>query len=338
MTLYHKHFSHIYAEYEALNYRFSKKIISKLPASRVIKVNNYKDVFFRKTQSFHLQKKSKNIILAVKKSDFLYKGSDFAQSAGNQNFYYNALSLNCLYDCSYCYLQGMYPSANIVFFVNLDDYFTTTEKAVANRMFTDQPLFLSLSYDTDLLATEQIAPYCRHWIEFASSNPHLLCEIRTKCSNFKPLLDLEPNHNILFSWTISPEDVAKQHENNAPPTKQRIAAAKMAAERGWSIRLCFDPIIPLKNWRLLYDQCIDDAFDAIPLKQIHDCTIGTFRMSATHLKLARQRRPNSQLLQRNWETINGTSQPPPSERHALTSYVIKRITKWLPEKNIHLWL
>lgn len=29
--------------------------------------------------------------------------------------------MNCIFDCEYCYLKGMYPSGNLVVFVNLED-------------------------------------------------------------------------------------------------------------------------------------------------------------------------------------------------------------------------
>ena len=36
--------------------------------------------------------------------------------------------MNCVFDCEYCYLKGMYPSANLVVFVNLEDIFAEVEK------------------------------------------------------------------------------------------------------------------------------------------------------------------------------------------------------------------
>ena len=58
------------------------------------------------------------LILAIKKPPFIYKGTDILQDGGFKNFYYNTPFLNCLYNCDYCFLQGMYPSANMVVFVN----------------------------------------------------------------------------------------------------------------------------------------------------------------------------------------------------------------------------
>ena len=31
--------------------------------------------------------------------------------------------LNCIYDCKYCFLQGMFNSANYLVFVNYQDFF-----------------------------------------------------------------------------------------------------------------------------------------------------------------------------------------------------------------------
>ena len=35
-----------------------------------------------------------------------------------ENYYFSHM-LNCIYDCKYCFLQGMFNSANFVIFTNL---------------------------------------------------------------------------------------------------------------------------------------------------------------------------------------------------------------------------
>ena len=57
--------------------------------------------------------------------------------------------MNCVFDCEYCYLKGMYPSGNVVLFVNLDDIFDEVYKLLQKH-----PVYLCVSYDTDLLAVE----------------------------------------------------------------------------------------------------------------------------------------------------------------------------------------
>ena len=41
---------------------------------------------------------------------------------------------NCLFDCKYCFLQGMYSSANYVIFVNYEDYYEEIKKiSITNK-------------------------------------------------------------------------------------------------------------------------------------------------------------------------------------------------------------
>ena len=147
-------FSHLYVERAALDYSFAQSIITRFPRARIVPIDDYKSIFARPRQHFQIQKRSMKLILAVKKDRFLYPGSGHSQHFNLDNFYYNTLMFNCVYNCDYCYLQGMYPSANVVAFVNTPDYFEATRQAIAERSNIHQPLYVCISYDTDLLAFE----------------------------------------------------------------------------------------------------------------------------------------------------------------------------------------
>ena len=159
-------FSHVYIEQKALKYPLTKIILNKLKNSNIIECTHYKDIFNSYSNDFRVQKNYSNkIILAVKDDNFLYKGSALIQNQGFENFYYTPIILNCLYDCHYCFLQGMYPSAFIVIFVNIEDFY----KAVIDKLneLNNEKLFLSISYDSDLLALENITYLVADWLNFA---------------------------------------------------------------------------------------------------------------------------------------------------------------------------
>lgn len=40
---------------------------------------------------------------------------------------------NCIYDCRYCFLQGMYSSANYVIFVNFEDFDKEIEEVIQDN-------------------------------------------------------------------------------------------------------------------------------------------------------------------------------------------------------------
>ena len=330
-------FSHIYIEESAVPYQWAQRILNRFPKATVIRIGDYKEVFVRSGQNFRLQKASMKLILAVKKDRFLYPGSPNAQNFGLKNFYYNALILNCLYDCAYCYLQGMYASGNPLLFVNLGDYFTATRQALERRGDPHSPLYLAISYDTDLLAFESIVPYCREWIEFTRNTPELLIEIRTKSANYGSIRDLAPTDQVILAWTISPPSVARAHERGAPPLAHRLKAAKRAIDDGWQVRLCFDPVLRTENWLEHYASCIEETFKTIPADRIRDVTVGGFRVSAAHFKKMRSVRHDSELLYYPYERRGNVLSYPESENTELIEFMMEKLKTHIPENRIETW-
>lgn len=109
-----RNFKTIYVEEAAYEYEITSYVLENNTAARVVDIKSYKDVFNRSKQDYGFQKLYPSLILAVKKDGFVYTGSNMCQSFGYMNTYYATLMLNCIYDCEYCFLQGMYNSANIV--------------------------------------------------------------------------------------------------------------------------------------------------------------------------------------------------------------------------------
>ena len=69
--------------------------------------------------------------------------------------------LNCVYDCRYCFLQGMYSSANYVLFVNYEDF----EGAIAEEIGENNGGGVYYSgYDCDSLALEPVSNFCSHFL------------------------------------------------------------------------------------------------------------------------------------------------------------------------------
>ncbi|NLC68901.1 MAG: radical SAM protein, partial [Clostridiaceae bacterium] len=154
-ALFKAYFSHVYIEKKAMNHSNSKKILEHFRQAEIVEINHYKDVFSRAKQDYCMQKHSPKLILAVKDDDFVYRGAPLCEDFGNANFYYASTVMNCIYDCEYCYLQGMYATANIVVFVNIEDFFGEVESLLKKR-----PVYLCISYDSDLLALEKILGHC----------------------------------------------------------------------------------------------------------------------------------------------------------------------------------
>ena len=331
-----KKFSHIYVEEEAFAYPRTQAILKRFPKSEVVTIADYQNVFGRGRQDFWRQKASPKLILAKKKDNFLYAGNDFLQSNAIPNFSYNALVLNCPYDCHYCYLQGMYSGANIVAFVNLEDYFAAAESGYRNRPDPQQPMPLAISYDTDLLALEGILGYAREWIDWARNFPDVLVEIRTKSAQARLFREIPPTDSVRMAWTLSPESIAERYESGAPSLKARIQALNEAASLGWRISLCIDPILQVPGGQQIYEDFMAQLAETLPWEAIERVELGVFRMSSNFFKRM-QKRPDTDLLQYPYEHANNTVSYNREEREQLVEWVSQQLHNTISEKKIFIW-
>lgn len=285
-------FSHIYIEEEIKDSAMTKKITSFFPHASKIIIHDYRDVFNRKKQSHALQKSSQNLILAKKKNDFLYSASPVCQSFDYANFYYTTTMMNCIYDCEYCFLKGMYPSGNLVIFVNIEDFLNEIE----NRL-KEHSIYLCVSYDTDMLALEPITQYAKILSEFTEKHPSLCIEIRTKGTYSQDWKNVCVSERVILAFTLSPEYVISHYEHGTPALTKRIAMIQEAMALGYPVRLCFDPIIAFQGYEKEYLEMVRLVKESIDLKRVKDISIGSFRISKNYLKDMRKQYPSSSVLQ-----------------------------------------
>lgn len=345
---YHKPFSHIYVEDRARNHPLTEMILKRFSDAQIISISNYMEVFSSHRQDFVAQKNSQKLILAVKellsdKDTLVYPGSPVCQDFGHHHFYYTSSIMNCPYDCEYCYLQGMYPSSHMVLFLNLGEIFQQVE-----ALLQQHPVYLCISYDTDLLALEGLTGYVSRWIDFAEKHPTLTIECRTKSAAIASLPDtLSPalSQRFILAWTLSPASVIERYEHHTPSLDTRLTAICQALERGYRIRLCFDPMLRIPDWRGLYHDLFHTVFRTIQQKypnalsngQIADISLGTFRISREYLGQMRRNRPDSLLIQYPFQSENGFCSYGSGADQEMMEYAISELNQWISKENIFFW-
>ncbi len=328
-------FSHLYIEQAVADAPKTRQLRERFPKAEIVLVDDYQEVFGRGGQDFAAQKKSPKLIIARKKEDFLYSGNQYVQNLDQPHFCYTALVLNCLYDCRYCYLQGMYASANLVVFVNSESYFQAVEKRLSQLPDADS-LLLALSYDTDLLALEKVTGTLREWLPFIRSHPRLITEVRTKSAAYAALADEEPCERMILAWTLSPETVARDHEPLTPGLGHRLRAAREAIDAGWPVRLCFDPLLRVPDWQKHYRELVETTFSVLKPEDIYDVSVGVFRLANPYYDRMRKMR-RSRLLHYPMTRANNAVSYSSVERREMTDWFLSELRRYLSEKHIHLW-
>ncbi len=329
---YNPFFSHIYIEESVWDHPRTREILAKYPSAKVIQIRHYKDVFCRSKQSYKLQHRSQNLILAAKRGTLLYEGAPVCQSFGNQYFYYTSCMMNCIFDCEYCYLKGMYPSANVVIFVNLEDIFAEVE-----RMLRCHPLYLCVSYDTDLLALERIIGYVRQWCMFTERHQDLTIEIRTKCANQSFVRNVQQIPGVIYAFTLSPRAVIETYEHHTPSLTERLSCAAELIRAGCPVRLCFDPMIYLNGWKEHYAEMLEQVYDTIDMSKIMDVSVGTFRVSQEYLKKMRKQEPGSAVVWFPFQNENGYCHYPKELMERMECFLVGNLEKKMSKEKIFRW-
>ncbi len=283
----------IYIENEVKDHPRVQSILKKFQKKSPIYVDRYASVFNKKNQNFRIQKKYPSLILAQKKNGyFLQTPSDFG--IGNSNNFYFSHMYNCIYDCEYCFLQGMYSSADYVLFVNFEDFEKAIKEKISSLKNVKSTFFSG--YDCDSLAFEKVSGFVRYFLPFFKKFPDADIELRTKSIQMDPLLSMKPMSNCIVAFSLMPTEIAKNLDRKAPPIEKRINTISKLASRGWKIGLRFDPLIHGQNWKTIYIKLFDEIFKKIDNKKIHSITLGPLRFPKAMFKKIININPESKLL------------------------------------------
>jgi spore photoproduct lyase len=220
----------------------------------------------------------------------------------------------------------MYESANVVLFVNNDDIIQAVRNAVRNRPEKGKPFYVSISYDTDLVLFEGLTGYCGDWLRYAEQEPNVVVELRTKSAAYRHLQKAKPSTNVILAWTVSPRTVARSYERNAPSIDARLKTIQRAMSDGWQVRLCFDPVLTIADWKHQYEDLADYVFSRISPQKIKDVTAGPLRMSEEHLKRIRKTRGDCSLFHMEFDKSN----------QEVAGTMIEILKKYFPRNKIHI--
>ncbi len=106
----------IYIEKQAIDYPQTKKVLEKFKNSQVIYINNYKNLFDKNYSNID----SKKALIIAKLNTNSVSDAPVWYGHTKQSYFFKT-SLNCIFDCSYCYLKWAFKNENMVIFVNYDD-------------------------------------------------------------------------------------------------------------------------------------------------------------------------------------------------------------------------
>jgi len=283
----------IYIEEAILQHPRVLDIMARFPQARKIICGRYGEVFNPKAQNFRLQKQQPALILAEKYKNFALPAPTGYGIGAARNYYFSHM-LNCLYDCRYCFLQGMYQSANYVLFVNYEDFQQDIRQLCQDT--PDEPVHFFSGYDCDSLALEPVTGFAEQFLPFFATLPNAWLELRTKSTQVRSLLNREPLPRCIVAFSLSPDPIAAKVEAKAPSVGRRLDALCKLQEQGWQIGLRFDPLIYQTGYQQQYRELFEQVFSRIDLNRLHSVSLGVFRLPESFFKKVHKLYPDEKLF------------------------------------------
>lgn len=284
-------FSDIFIEENSIHHRTTKRILEYFRHSNPIIIDSI-DKYFGRVKKPYLQKRTNtNIFIGQKKGQKVKQAPD-AYGQSQEPHYYFIHTYNCIYECSYCYLQGYFNSPDLVFFVNhdeiLEEIYKTTKKHPAGSWFHAGEF-------SDSLALSNITQEWEQYFKLFSDLPNHKLELRTKSNNVQHLVSLSPLPNVYISFSLSPDDSVKKYDFKTPNLKSRIAAMKTLEKLGYSLAVHLDPMIYGPHFDHNYDELVTYLFNQISPKSIAYISLGTVRFTKDVYRATQQNYPTSSI-------------------------------------------
>ncbi len=283
----------IYIEESVEEHPRVREICQRFPKASLIPCKRYGEVFNPKAQNFRLQKRQPALILAEKYKNFVLPAPEGYGIGAKKNYYFSHM-LNCLYDCRYCFLQGMYQSANYVLFVNYEAYQNEIDSIC--RQSPREPVHFFSGYDCDSLALEPVTNFAAQFLPVFKKLPNAWLELRTKSTQVRSLLNAEPFERCIAAFSLSPDEIAQKVEAKAPPVAKRLQAMLKLQQQGWKLGLRFDPLIYQDNYKDLYQRLFEQVFSIVKLENLHSVSLGAFRLPERYFKKIHRLYPEEKLF------------------------------------------
>jgi len=266
----------IYYETNIKNLPIIKQIFNKFKNSEKIEIQHYKNLFDTKiwnyiTEPLIILAKQEHIAILQTPENYWFPWKSF----------FFKPSLNCFFNCKYCYLQWTFRNRFPVFFLNYEDM----QKEIKNQIkkerqnwFEGQITFYASNY-ADLLATEDISHFHENFLPFCETLPdNVLIETRTKSANITPLLNYtknwkSPTQKMEIAFSLSPRIIAKKYELWTATLDNKLNAINQLLEKWFRVGLRFLPLLPIENFQQIYSEFLDEIISKINTNKISSITI-----------------------------------------------------------------
>ena len=322
--------SRVYIETAVREHPRAQVLLERLHRYPVVEIEHFGEVFNPRAQNFRLQKKNPALIIARKNKGHVLAAPQGYGLGGDYNYYFSHM-LNCIYDCRYCFLQGMYRSAHQVLFVNYEDFGEQIRRSAAAR--AGEPVWFYSGYDCDSLANEPMTRFCDYFVPLVAAVDNAWMELRTKSTQVRALLRMPPVARVVTAFSFSDALSHRQLEHGVPTVAKRIEAMRRLLDAGWPVGLRFDPVVYHSDYQRAFSELLQQVFAGIDGDRLHSVSLGSFRLTRDHFRRVSRLYPDEPLFAQNLQLNNGIIGYPLEDERRMIEYCEAQLMKYIPAES-----
>ena len=321
----------IYLEKKAKEYPLTQAILRKFKTADILEIDHYKNIFDKNIGN---QQLTSALILAKQEHPALLPVPPHYGYPGKSFFF--KTSLNCVFDCEYCYLKGNFKTQYPVIFVNYDDIqnaLQTTIITERNSWYQGQITIYASNY-SDIQGLDELSQFNQYFFPFFEQFEGVLMETRTKSANISSILQANKGiipENTEISFSLNPEAIINSYEKGSAPLSARIQAITTLLEKWYKVGLRFLPLLPIQGFEKLYADFLQNLKEQIPIEKINSIFIASLIYNQGDFKQIQKKNPNSELRNLVEPHDNGLIKIPDQTFQIFVSL----FEKAFPEKKIY---
>ena len=287
----------IFIEKSVADHPLTQETLRRFPDTPVQQSTTYDEAveMIQKTSHDVFGAGKRNLALTRFKGSFLKKCPGVSPGMVCCNYYVVNLLENCMYDCSYCFLQDfLQNNPLLVAYVNIEDLLEELDQAFTTH--PDRIFRIGTGELTDSLALDTVIPYSQYLIPFFNKKENAVLELKTKSDCVENLLSQNSSRNVIVSWSLNPQTIIDHEEKGTPSLQQRLEAARLCGNKGYKIGIHLDPIIIFPDWEKAYHDLIKKMFKMLSPSQIEWVSLGSFRYRRPLKQIIKERHENTRLF------------------------------------------
>ena len=223
----------------------------------------------------------------------------------------------CGFDCSYCSIQSFYHGNQVRFLRNLVSHLDGLE------LDTEKKYHIGTGQSSDSLMWGNRFGLLDALCRFASANPNVILEMKSKSSRIDYFLENRPPANMVFTWSLNTPTVIQHEEKGSASLDKRLESARKLADQGIPVGFHFHPIVWYEGWESDYLALVSRLADTFQPEDVVMVSLGTLTFIKPVLKKIRERMPESSILQMPMEDCAGKLSYPFDIKKDLFSTVYK---------------